>query len=107
MSGYYLSHRKSGDNLHLFYKTLMLLNPQEQLDQLEKWVRRKGHLNPLRLYENCHADTQKALFRVEIEACRLAAFARLGHMLKKALFPRPKYYQKGSASAYKRGWLTV
>jgi hypothetical protein len=107
MNGYYVSPHKYSDNPRLFNKNLMLLNRQEELAQLVKWAQRKGHRNPLRLYESCLADTRKALFQAEIEATRVAAFARFGHMMKKVLFPRPKYYQRGSATAYKRGWLTA
>ncbi len=89
-----------------FFAALTLLNRQEELEQLVKWAKQKGYLAPLHLYEIRLSDTQKALFRTQIAMPRVAVCAHIAHVSKKVLFSRPKYYQKGSACAYKRAWLT-
>jgi hypothetical protein len=107
MNECYLSNRNSRNNLQNFFTVLTLMNREDELRRLVKWAGRNGHAHPLRLYKNRLTDTEKTLFRARFDAPLAIRNAHAAFILKKVLFPQPKYYQKGSASAYKRASLTA
>ncbi len=106
MFKYYIFRVKSVTNTQNFYQILTLMNREDELCRLAKWADKHRYTNPLRLYKTRLTDTEKALFRARIDTPYATRYAHAAFILKKVLFPRLKYYTKGSARAYKHALLT-
>lgn len=88
------------------YAILVILNRQRELSRLIAWASRKHLRGPRRSYQLRLDDTERTLFRHQVSAPRLTAIARLLLNFNRLIFPTPRYFPKGSASAYRYNSLT-